>query len=75
MADFNEDVNVNGQVLVARPWSDWIFLRQLRNVDGNGGFHITTRGGTPGRRRAPPTGTASRSGTGRRAARISGACS
>ena len=40
MADFNEDVNVNGGVFVTRPWSDWLFLRQQRDVDGNGGFHI-----------------------------------
>ena len=40
MADFNEDVNVNGQIVVTRPWSDWLFLRQQRDTDGNGGFHI-----------------------------------
>jgi hypothetical protein len=40
MADFNEDVNVDGQVVVSRPWSDWLFLRQKRDVEGNGGFHI-----------------------------------
>jgi hypothetical protein len=40
MPNFNEDVTVNGQLVVTRPWSDWIFLRQQRDVDGNGGFHI-----------------------------------
>jgi hypothetical protein len=40
MPDFNEDVNVNGQVVVSRPWSDWLFLRQQRDVEGNGGFHV-----------------------------------
>jgi hypothetical protein len=38
--DFNEDVNVDGQVVVSRPWADWLFLRQQRDIDGNGGFHI-----------------------------------
>jgi hypothetical protein len=27
-------------VEIKRPWSDWIFLRQRRDVDGGGGFHI-----------------------------------
>ena len=40
MANFNEDVNVDGQVVISRPWSDWLFLRQQRDVDGNGGFHV-----------------------------------
>jgi hypothetical protein len=40
MPNFNDDVNVDGQVAISRPWSDWIFLRQTRHVDGNGGFHI-----------------------------------
>ena len=40
MPNFNEDVNVTGQVMITRPWADWMFLRQQRNVDGNGGFHI-----------------------------------
>src|SRR3954454_1055075 len=40
MPNFNEDVNVNGEVVITRPWSDWIFLRQQRDTDGNGGFHI-----------------------------------
>lgn len=40
MADFNEDVNVNGGIVVTRPWSDWLFLRQQRDVEGNGGFHV-----------------------------------
>lgn len=40
MPNFNEDVNVDGQLSVARPWADWIFLRQKRDVGGNGGFHI-----------------------------------
>ncbi len=33
MADFNEDVNVDGKVVVSRPWSDWLFLRQQRDVE------------------------------------------
>jgi hypothetical protein len=40
MPNFNEDVKVNGQVVVSRPWADWLFLRQQRDVQGNGGFHI-----------------------------------
>ena len=40
MPNFNEDVNVDGQVVISRPWSDWLFLRQQRDVEGNGGFHI-----------------------------------
>ena len=40
MANFNEDVNIDGQVVVTRPWADWMFLRQQRDVDGGGGFHI-----------------------------------
>lgn len=28
------------KVEVQAPWSDWIFLRQERNRDGGGGFHI-----------------------------------
>lgn len=40
MPNFNQDVNVDGQVVVSRPWGDWMFLRQKRDVDGNGGFHI-----------------------------------
>ena len=40
MPNFSEDVNVNGQVTITRPWADWMFLRQARNVEGNGGFHI-----------------------------------
>lgn len=40
MPNFNEDVNVDGQLRVLRPWSDWIFLQQQRDVDGDGGFHI-----------------------------------
>lgn len=35
MSTFFED-----PVEIKRPWSDWIFLRQQRDVDGNGGFHI-----------------------------------
>ena len=27
-------------VEIRRPWSDWAFLRQERNVEGGGGFHI-----------------------------------
>jgi Chaperone of endosialidase len=40
MATFNENVDVNGQVTVTRPWADWLFLRQQRDVQGNGGFHV-----------------------------------
>lgn len=40
MPNFNEDVNLNGTLFVARPWADWIFLRQTRDVEGNGGFHL-----------------------------------
>ena len=40
MPNFNEDVNVDGQVLVSRPWADWLFLRQKRNTGGGGGFHV-----------------------------------
>jgi len=40
VADFNEDVNVDGQVQITRPWSDWLFLRQKRDAGGNGGFHV-----------------------------------
>lgn len=40
MANFNENVDINGQVTITRPWADWMFLRQQRNVEGNGGFHI-----------------------------------
>ena len=56
MANFNEDVNVDGQVLVARPWSDWLFLRQTRNVEGNGGFHVHNPWGNSG----TPQGAADR---------------
>jgi hypothetical protein len=27
-------------VVIERPWSDWIFLRQQRNTGGGGGFHV-----------------------------------
>lgn len=40
MPNFNEDVNVDGQIVISRPWSDWMFLQQKRDVDGNGGFHV-----------------------------------
>lgn len=40
MTDFNENVNIVGQLTVTQPWSDWLFLRQKRDVEGNGGFHI-----------------------------------
>lgn len=48
MANFNEDVTVDGQITVARPWSDWIFLRQERDTDGGGGFHIHNPWGNSG---------------------------
>ena len=38
MPTFNENVIVNGQLSVARPWSDWMFLQQQRDVGG--GFHV-----------------------------------
>ena len=56
MPTFNEDVNVDGVVYVARPWSDWIFLRQTRDVDGNGGFHLHNPWGNSGQ----PQGAADR---------------
>jgi hypothetical protein len=40
MPNFNEDVKVDGQIVVTRPWADWLFLRQKRDVEGHGGFHI-----------------------------------
>ena len=40
MATCNEDVTVNGMLQVSRPWTDWLFLRQERDVQGGGGFHI-----------------------------------
>jgi hypothetical protein len=40
MATYNEDVTVNGMLQVSRPWTDWLFLRQERDVEGGGGFHI-----------------------------------
>jgi len=40
MPTFNDDVVVNGQLTVSRPWADWAFLRQNRDVQGGGGFHI-----------------------------------
>ncbi len=39
MATFNENVIIDGTLEVARPWGDWIFLRQKRDVNA-GGFHI-----------------------------------
>jgi hypothetical protein len=39
LATFNENVFIDGQLEVARPWGDWVFLRQKRDV-GAGGFHI-----------------------------------
>jgi hypothetical protein len=40
MATFNENVDINGVVTVDRGWSDWMFLRQKRDVSGGGGFHV-----------------------------------
>jgi hypothetical protein len=40
MATYNEDVRIDGLLTVARPWSDWLFLEQERDVQGGGGFHI-----------------------------------
>jgi hypothetical protein len=39
MPTFNEDVNLDGTLFIARPWADWIFLRQKRDLEGSGGFH------------------------------------
>jgi hypothetical protein len=54
--NFNEDVNINGQLTISRPWADWIFLRQERDVGGNGGFHIHNPWGNSG----APQGAADR---------------
>jgi hypothetical protein len=40
MATYNEDLTVNGMLQVSRPWTDWLFLRQERDLEGGGGFHI-----------------------------------
>ncbi len=32
--------NPTAKIEAQAPWSDWIFLRQERNVNGGGGFHI-----------------------------------
>lgn len=51
MPTFDEDVIVNGRIGVETTspsakadlnssWGDWIFLRQERDVDGKGGFHL-----------------------------------
>lgn len=32
--------NPQAKLEVQSPWSDWMFLRQQRNVEGGGGFHI-----------------------------------
>ena len=32
--------NPTAKVEIQAPWSDWMFLRQERNRDGGGGFHI-----------------------------------
>jgi hypothetical protein len=56
MPNFNEDVNVDGTVFIARPWSDWMFLRQTRDVDGSGGFHVHNPWGNSGQ----PQGAADR---------------
>jgi hypothetical protein len=39
MPTFIEDVNLDGTLFIARPWADWIFLRQKRDLEGGGGFH------------------------------------
>jgi hypothetical protein len=54
MPNFNEDVNVDGVVYIARPWSDWIFLRQTRDAEGNGGFHIHNPWGNTGQPQGAP---------------------
>jgi hypothetical protein len=33
-------LHVNGNVLISTRWSDWLFLRQDRDKEGGGGFHI-----------------------------------
>lgn len=51
MSTFFED-----SIEIKRPWSDWIFLRQQRDMDGNGGFHIHNPWGNSNQ----PQGDASR---------------
>ncbi|MDL1888381.1 hypothetical protein FBQ96_02145 [Nitrospirales bacterium NOB] len=51
MSTFFED-----SIEIKRPWSDWIFLRQQRDMDGNGGFHIHSPWGNSNQ----PQGDASR---------------
>ena len=75
MPNFNEDVNVNGEVIITQPWADWMFLRQKRNVDGNGGFHIHNPWGNSTQPQGAADRNRSRSATGRPGDRISGASS
>ena len=37
---YGGNVTIDGQLSVARPWSDWMFLQQQRDVEGGGGFHV-----------------------------------
>jgi hypothetical protein len=54
MPTFNEDLIVNGQLNVSRPWWDWLFLRQERDVEGGGGFHIHNPWGNSGQPQGAP---------------------
>jgi hypothetical protein len=56
VATFNENVDVNGVLTVARRWSDWAFLRQDRDTGGGGGFHLHNPWGNSNQ----PQGAASR---------------
>src|SRR5215207_8365000 len=38
--NYGGNVIINGQLSVARPHSDWMFLQQQRDVEGGGGFHV-----------------------------------
>ncbi len=40
MATYNENLTVNGQLTVTRPWADWLFLQQERDIGGGGGFLV-----------------------------------
>jgi hypothetical protein len=40
MTNFNENLTVDGQIEVSRPWADWVLLRQQRDQEGGGGFVI-----------------------------------
>ncbi|HAX74406.1 MAG TPA: hypothetical protein DCY88_00855 [Cyanobacteria bacterium UBA11372] len=48
--------NPQAKLEVQSPWADWMFLRQQRNVEGGGGFHIHNPWGNSDQ----PTGDPSR---------------